>query len=134
MKTRHLPWPFLAATVLLIAACGAAGAPSAPPGTGLSIAAAAGPTCPVESIPPDPACAPRPVAGASIVIKDRQGKTVATVVTGANGTASIGLPAGTYMVEPQPAAGLMGTAGSQAVTVADGAMTPVLLAYDTGIR
>jgi hypothetical protein len=133
MKTRRLLWPFLAAIVLLVAACGSAG-PSAPPGTGLSITAAAGPTCPVERIPPDPACAPRPVAGASIVVKDADGTTVATVVTDAIGAASVALPAGTYVVEPQPAAGLMGTAESQDVMVADGVMTPVLLAYDTGIR
>ena len=132
--TRRLRWPCLAAIVLLIASCGTAGAPSAPPGTGLSITAAAGPTCPVERIPPDPACAPRPVAGASIVIKDRHGTTVATIVTDASGFASASLPAGTYLVQPQPAEGVMGTAGPQEVTVVDGAMTPVLLAYDTGIR
>ncbi len=52
--------------------------PSAPPGTGLAITAAAGPTCPVEKIPPDPACAPRPVAGATILIKAGAGTIVAT--------------------------------------------------------
>ena len=36
--------------------------------------------------------------------------------------------------QPQPAAGLMGTAAAQEVTVVDGVLTPVLLAYDTGIR
>ena len=39
MKTRRPIWPFLSAIVLLIAACGSAGPPSAPPGTGLSIIA-----------------------------------------------------------------------------------------------
>ncbi len=109
-------------------------APSPPPGTGVAITAAAGPTCPVETIPPDPACAPRPVAGAKILIKAGDGTIVATLETDANGAAIIDLFPGTYAVEPQPAAGLMGTAAAQTVTVVDGVLTPVLLAYDTGIR
>jgi hypothetical protein len=135
MRTQRRLLPILAVLALLIVACGTSGAaPSAPPGTGLAITAAAGPTCPVETIPPDPACAPRPVAGATILVKDGQGKTVATAVTDANGTVLVALPAGDYAVEPQPAAGLMGTAAGQEATVVDGTMTPVLLAYDTGIR
>jgi hypothetical protein len=135
MSTHGRVWFLIALLALLLVACGTSGAaPSAPPGTGLSITAAAGPTCPVETIPPDPACAPRPVAGATILVKDGQGKTVATLVTDPTGTASAALPAGNYVVEPQPADGLMGTAESQQVTVVNGTITPVLLAYDTGIR
>ena len=134
MSTHRRLWPLIAVLALLMVACGTSGAAPAPPGTGLSITAAAGPTCPVERVPPDPACAPRPVAGATILVKDAQGKTVATLVTDATGIASAALPGGNYVVEPQPAAGLMGTAESQKVTVVNGAMTPVLLAYDTGIR
>lgn len=135
MSTHRRPWPFIAVLALLVVACGPSGAAlSAPPGTGLSITAAAGPTCPVETIPPDPACAPRPVAGATILVKDAQGKTVATLVTDAKGIAFAALPAGNYVAAPQPAQGLMGTAESQQVTVVNGAITPILLAYDTGIR
>ena len=135
MSTHRRLWPLIVALAVLVAACGSFGAaPSPPPGTGVAITAAAGPTCPVESIPPDPACAPRPVAGATILIRGGEGTIVATLVTDANGTASVALFPGTYTVEPQPAAGLMGTAASQEVKVVDGTMTPVLLAYDTGIR
>ena len=135
MSTHRRVWPLIAALAVVIAACGMFGAaPSPPPGTGLAITAAAGPTCPVERIPPDPACAPRPVAGAKILIKAGEGTIVATLETDANGAATIDLFPGTYAVEPQPAAGLLGTAAAQKVTVVDGAMTPVLLAYDTGIR
>ena len=135
MSTNRRVWPLIAALAVMIAACGSIGAaPSPPPGTGVAISAAAGPVCPVETIPPDPACAPRPVAGATILIKAGDGTIVARLETDANGTASVALFPGTYAIEPQPAAGLMGTAASQEVAVIDGTMTPVLLAYDTGIR
>ncbi len=136
MSTLRHRWPILAlaAVVALVSgACGSA-APSAPPGTGLAITAAAGPTCPVERIPPDPACAPRPVAGATILVVDGRGNTVATVLTDAEGTAVASVPAGDYVVRPQPVVGLMGTAQAQDVTILDGSLTPVTLAYDTGIR
>ena len=135
MRTHARVWPLIAALAVLVAACGILGtAPQPPPGTGVTVTAAAGPTCPVETIPPDPACAPRPVAGATILIKAGEGTIVARLVTDANGIASVALMPGEYAVEPQPAAGLMGTAASQEVTVVAGAMASVLLAYDTGIR
>ena len=131
---RHL-WPILALLALLVVACGPAGAParSVPPGTGLAITAAAGPTCPVEQ-PDDPACAPRPVPGATVLVLDDQGQTVTTVVTDPVGAAFAALPAGNYVVRAQPVEGLMGTPEAQNVTVVDGTMAPVTLAYDTGIR
>jgi hypothetical protein len=46
----------------------------------------------------------------------------------------VSVPAGSYVVEPQPAAGLMGTPASQPVTVQDGSVVKVELVYDTGIR
>jgi hypothetical protein len=135
MSTHLRRWPFLAIVALLAIACGGAtGAPSAPPGTGLEITAAAGPVCPVETIPPDPGCEPRLVPNATIVVKDKTGATVATVVTDANGTVLVGLPAGDYVVEPQAAEGLMGTAASEPVTVVNGTITQILVLYDTGIR
>ena len=125
----------MAALILTIAACAnATGVPSPAPGTGLAITAAAGPTCPVETIPPDPACAPRPVAGAKVSILDAQGREAATVVLDAKGSAAVALAAGTYVVRAQPAAGLMGTPGPMEVAVVDGTLTPVALSYDTGIR
>ncbi len=125
----------LAVMVLALAAC-SPGAPSpvAAPGTGLAITALAGPTCPVETIPPDPVCAPRPVAGATVIVQDGQHKSVATVVLDARGAAVVALPVGEYVVQPQRVAGLMGTAAATDVTVVDGTLTPVVLSYDTGIR
>ena len=37
------------------------------------VVAMAGPVCPVESDPPDPSCAPRPVAGAPVVVTPADG-------------------------------------------------------------
>jgi hypothetical protein len=102
--------------------------------TGLMITASAGLVCPAEQDPPDPACAPRPVPGAVIVVRDAAGTEVARATLDAAGTAFVEVPAGGYVVEPQAVEGLMGTAPPASATVLDGAGTPVALAYDTGIR
>jgi hypothetical protein len=139
MTSQRRSSSFIAVLILLglvIAACATspgAPRPTAVPGTGLAITALAGPTCPVER-PGDPACAPRPVAGATVIVVDGQGTSVATVVLDALGAAAVDLPPGDYVVQAQPADGLMGTPGPVNVTVVDGALTPVALAYDTGIR
>ena len=103
-------------------------------GTGIAGVATAGPVCPVEQVPPDPDCAPRPVAGAVVVIRDAASAEVARVTTAADGTFFAELRPGVYVVEPQPAEGLMGVAEPQSVTVVDGVATTVQLGYDTGIR
>ena len=113
MSTNRGPWSFIAVLILALAACSTGvPSPSAAPGTGLAITAVAGPICPVEKIPPDPACAPRPVAGATVIVQDGQGTSVATVVLDARGAAVVALPAGDYVVQPQPVTGLMGTAAA----------------------
>jgi hypothetical protein len=102
--------------------------------TGISGVVLAGPVCPVEREPPDPACAPRPVAGATLVIRDASRGEVARAVTGSDGSFLVEVPPGDYQVEPQPMEGFMGGAQAQAVTVLDGAMATIQLDYDTGIR
>ncbi len=135
MTTNRGPWSIIAVLILTLAACSpGVPSPSAAPGTGLAITAVAGPVCPVERIPPDPACAPRPVAGATVVVQDGQRNNVATVVLDAGGAAVVSLPAGDYVVQPQQVTGLMGTAAATNVAVVDGTLTPVVLSYDTGIR
>lgn len=102
--------------------------------TGLRGVALAGPVCPVERNPPDPGCAPRPVAGAEITIRDAAGQVSAMIATGPDGSFLVELPAGTYTVEPVAVEGLMGTAAPVSVEVIAGRVTEVTLAYDTGIR
>lgn len=102
--------------------------------SGLMLAATAGPTCPVETNPPDPACAPKAVPGAVVIVRDAAGDEVMTVTLDATGVAFVELPPGDYVVEAQPVEGLMGTPEAVTVTVVDGAGTPIELGYDTGIR
>ena len=102
--------------------------------TGIAGVALAGPVCPVESVPPDPNCAPRPVAGATVVIRDAAGSQVAQTVTAADGSFFVAVPAEDYTVEPRPVDGLIGTAAPLEVSVKDGIATQVQLEYDTGIR
>jgi hypothetical protein len=115
--------------------------PSAVPsvsGSGSRVAgvATAGPVCPVER-PGDSACAPRVVAGATLVVTSTAGSEVVRVRTGADGRFELSLPAGAYILVPQPVDGLMGTAPSIPFSVdAAGAPSPTRLQvqYDTGIR
>jgi hypothetical protein len=102
--------------------------------TGVSGTATAGPVCPVETVPPDPGCAARPVAGAVLLVRDGSGQEVARATAGADGTFFVALRPGGYVVEPQAVEGLMGTASSQSIVVTDGAATVIQVDYDTGIR
>lgn len=104
------------------------------PDTGIRGTATAGPVCPVERNPPDPSCAPRPVAGATIVIRDGSGSQVAVAISGQDGSYFVALPPGEYVVDPQPVQGLLGTAAQEPAHVDAGAVTDVPLEYDTGIR
>ena len=95
--------------------------------------ATAGPVCPVERVPPDPGCSPRPVVGAVVVVRDASGREVVRVRTGDDGTYFAPTPAGEYTVVAEPAAGIMHAPGPQTVTVTSG-VAVIDLDYDTGIR
>ena len=96
----------------------------------------AGPVCPVERVPPDPACAPRAVAGAVLVVRDAAGGEVARTTSSQDGSYRIDLPPGTYTLQPQPVAGLLGRPASIPFAVPAGGSEAVRLdvTYDTGIR
>jgi hypothetical protein len=102
--------------------------------TGVGGLAVAGPVCPVETVPPDPECAPRPVAGAVVVVRDSGGSERARSTTGADGRFFVEVPAGDYVIEPQAVDGLMGAAAALDVTIVDGLAAEVQIEYDTGIR
>ena len=125
-------WAVLVAVAVLLAACGPGSSPVASPVGGISGIAFAGPTCPVER-PGDPACAPRPVAGATILIRDVTGADVATIITDAAGRFRAMLPPGVYTVVAQPVEGLMGNPAPLDVEVGGGEVA-VELSYETGIR
>lgn len=95
----------------------------------------AGPTCPVESASPDPACDDRPVAGAVLVVRDANGDEVTRVTSDADGAFRVDLPPGRYTVVPQPVDGLLGTGPPEEVELRAGEPPPPLaIGYDTGIR
>jgi hypothetical protein len=129
---RRRVWVALLAVAALLGACGPGPSPVASPAGGISGIALAGPTCPVER-PGDPACAPRPVAGATILIRDATGADVATIVTDAAGRFQVALPPGVYTVFGQPVEGLMGNPAPLDVEVAESDVT-IELSYETGIR
>ena len=132
-------WPGVAITVAFLVAGLAACGPSAPTppangDSGMVITAVSGPTCPVERDPPDPACAPRPVAGAEVRILTPDGQDVARVRLDGAGRATIAIAPGAYVVTALPVAGLLGTPAPVPVTVVADGFAPVDLVYDTGIR
>jgi hypothetical protein len=130
-------FPLLAA--LLFAAC----APSATPAVSdpdgrlaanVRLTVVAGPVCPVETTPPDPSCAPRPLPAASLAITAPDG-TVTIVTSGGDGVAATRLPAGDYAVVPMPVEGILGTAAPFTLQVRDqGLLVARDIVYDTGIR
>jgi hypothetical protein len=102
--------------------------------TGILVTAVAGPTCPVETVPPDPACAPRPVPGVAVRVLDADRNEVKAANLDAAGTAFLEVPAGTYVVVADAADGFMGPPEEQGAVVDTGRSTSVILAFDTGIR
>lgn len=121
--------------IVLLVIVGGCQTPAPSGGEAVRILALAGPTCPVVSDPPDPDCEERPVEGAVIVVADEDGAEVARMTTDGEGSASVELAPGSYLLVPQPVEGLMGTAVPIEITVAHGvAGEPVTIAYDTGIR
>ena len=106
-----------------------------PDATGVRGTVTAGPTCPVQRDPPDPACAERPVSGAVLVFTDPDGAEVARTISGADGSFLVELAPGAYRLTAQPVEGLMGTPEPMDVEVVPGKpMTELQISYDTGIR
>jgi hypothetical protein len=125
---------WLALGALILAAC----TPSASPATAagvIEVRAVAGPVCPVETVPPDPACEPRPVAGAPVFVMPADGRdvVVAQGTTDEDGLVRLDVAPGAYIVIGGEVVGLMGQPSPTPVTVGS---TPVsiTITYDTGIR
>ena len=97
----------------------------------LIVRATAGPTCPVQSVPADPGCADRPVAGALIEVMDANGRRWQET-TDPGGLAVFRVDPGAYVVVGGPVEGLMGSPEPDPVEVSGDVQ--VDLFYDTGIR
>ncbi len=94
------------------------------------------PVCPVETEPPDPACAPR-AGRATVEVARPDGIVVAQDRTGDDGQFAMAVPPGTYTVHGFPPASAVG-GGCQSdpaeVVVEPDLATTVTVTCDTGIR
>ena len=119
--------------IVAVAACGpaATSTPSAPTGV-INVTLLAGPTCPVERIPPDPNCAPRAVANEVVTIL-RDGQEVARGRTDATGKVAFRLPPGTYGVKGLSEAGFFAPPEASLVDLGR-VPIDIQIDYDTGIR
>lgn len=124
----------LALLLVLLAACQTA--PSSSASGVLEVEALAGPVCPVETDPPDPDCAPRPVQGALILVQPADGRdiVIAQGETDAEGRLRLEVPPGDYVVIGAAVEGLMGMPDPTPITVDADGTASVQLGYDTGIR
>src|SRR6478735_5384216 len=76
----------------------------------------AGPVCPVEQTPPDPQCAPRPVADAVIVATNAAGTEIARTTSAADGSYElIVAETGTVLISALPVAGLVSAPAATSV-------------------
>ncbi len=118
------------------------GVTSTPPGGGQGIApydsgirgkVMLGPTCPVQRIPPDPACADKPYR--TLVAIFRASDPVHAFVlteSGADGTFSAALPPGEYTIGAGES--YLPRCGQAQVTVEPGKYASADISCDTGIR
>lgn len=123
----------LSALIIITVAC----TPAEPaPGAGfIEVRAVAGPVCPVERDPPDPACAPRPVPDARIVVHPMgEPDVVAEGSTDHAGIVLLEVAPGDYVVAGGEVAGMFGVPEPTGTSVRTGMTTFVELAWDTGIR
>ena len=89
------------------------------------------PTCPVERIPPDPQCAPKPYA--TLVTISTTHNFYMVLHSATDGSFFTPLPAGQYTIMTHES-GLYPSCRSQQVTVTDKATTTIVIDCDTGIR
>jgi hypothetical protein len=92
------------------------------------------PSCPVERVPPDPQCAPKPYQG-SVIISENIETPVAwkTIQSNASGTFSVSLPPGEYVFHPQPASAYPRCEEKLVEVVAD-QTDDIAIDCDSGIR
>lgn len=122
----------LAALIVLGALTGLRGDSESTPNVTLVVVRS--PVCPVETFPPDPACAPAPVADVAIRVVGVDG-LVGTPHTTVDGTIILALDPGTYAITPQPVEGFPSTAPAfELVVPDDGSLVRHTITYDTGIR
>jgi hypothetical protein len=91
------------------------------------------PICPVERIPPQPECAPKPYQTSVNVTKGSDNTAIATQNSDANGYFRFSIPSGTYNISAGPK-NTMPSCPKSTATVKGGTTTTVNISCDTGIR
>ena len=122
------------AVIACLGACGTAGGTVR--GSGIAGRVLAGPTCPVERLPPAPQCEPRPLAASLRIHPARRRSPVETVRSGSDGRFSVHLAPGVYVVKPvaPPGSPFPRPPAPSQVRVRTERYTHVTITYDTGIR
>jgi major membrane immunogen (membrane-anchored lipoprotein) len=115
---------------LLIVGCASSSSSSGTGDSGIQGKVLIGPTCPVETI--EHPCPDRPLA-ADLVVARVGGGTVATALSGNDGTFRVPLPPGAYTITVGHLGGV-GLAKPMAVTVPAGRFVEVTVSVDSGIR
>ena len=91
------------------------------------------PTCPVETVPPEPNCAPKPYQGKIRIFEIPSGNLVENTDSAIDGTFSVRLAPGHYEFHPVGGSPYP-TCASETVSVVREMVTQVELSCDTGIR
>ncbi len=125
-----------ACLVVAFALLGGSAAGARAPDSGIRGRIVAGPTCPVQSVPPRPGCAPRPIRATLRIRRVGSLGPAASVASGVGGRFRIALRAGTYVVVALARAGspFPRPPTASRVKVDAGRFTFVTITYDTGIR
>ena len=92
-----------------------------------------GPTCPVERIPPDPACADRGYATTVVARRTGSSAVFATAKSNATGAFTLTLPPGAYTLTAGEGK-MLPRCSPTTVTVGPSGYTPATISCDTGIR
>jgi hypothetical protein len=92
-----------------------------------------GPTCPVERIPPDPACAPRPYATAISVYSTGSNNPFVIGNSNASGAFQFSLSPGSYVLKASGGA-VLPRCRETSITVAPDTYATTTIYCDTGIR
>ena len=121
-------------TLLLAGLLGACMAQAS--GNGIRGRVTSSPTCPVETMPPQPGCQPRGFAAKVRIYRLSDRHTVKRLTTGGDGRFVVGLGAGRYGVVARPASGasLPRCPGPVKTTVRSGRYARVAISCDSGIR
>jgi hypothetical protein len=129
---KRVPVLAVAISLLIVGAC-SPDDPDASTGT-ITGRLVAGPTCPVETDPPDPECADQPVPDAEIVATLPDGAEI-RAHSGEDGRFRLVVPPGALTITFEAVEGLMIPPGPVTATVEESQTLDLSdLAYDTGIR